>query len=131
MNKEQKTPIRQNSNHRNFRTTVNLTKQEYEELLRLQELWECSFPQVYRRILFNNKPVVLNTKIAMESLDRLGLALKESNDTLNRLLNDIASSQNFVETIIQEHERITGAIETNRSKIEECTAAMLGLIKKI
>mgnify|MGYP000985124432 CR=1 FL=1 len=131
MNKDRKTPIQRNSNHRNFRTTVNLTKQEYGELLRLQELWECPFPQVYRRILFNNKSVVLNTRRAVEFLDKLGLALKESNDTLNRFLKYITTSQNSSDTILQEHERITSAIETNRSKIEECTAAMLGLIKKI
>ncbi|NQD69996.1 hypothetical protein HP439_04575 [Sphingobacterium shayense] len=131
MNKEVKTPIRQNSNHRNFRTTVNLTKQEYEELLRLQALWECSFPQVYRRILFNTKPVVLNTRITMESLDRLGLALKDSNDTLNRLLEDISTSNNSADTILQERGKITGAVDDCRSRIEECTTAMLGLIKKI
>ena len=131
MNKDEKTLNQRNSNHRNFRTTVNLTKEEYRELLRLQELWECPFPQVYRRILFNNKAVVLNTRIAMEYLDRLGLALQQSNDTLNRILKNLSIPQNSATLDTQEFETIKGAVESTKSRIEECSVAMLKLIKKI
>lgn len=126
-------PNKKSAEHtlRKFRTTVNLTEKEYQDLVLLAELWDTPLPRVFRRILANNKPVVLNTRMAMEMLDHTGKELQRGNYMLTDFLQFLKSSNEPGNQVSRYEENIIQLLESNRSKIEACTTVMLDIIKKI